>query len=119
MHKEQHSILTELMDQGYAGIDDRSKVQLLNQGIKTKELDVPKTQILSSAVLRSDFDGAVSLYKTFIEQMAPSNPTFQINETRTTYNRNDTNKWNRVKKSSDKKRSRDRDDDGGCRAQQT
>jgi hypothetical protein len=113
MHKEQHSILTELMDQGYAGIDDRSKVRLLNQGIKTKELDVPKTQILSSAVLRSDFDGAVSLYKTFIEQMAPSNPTFQINETRTTYNRNDTNKWNRVKKSSDKKRSRDRDDDGG------
>ena len=61
MHKEQHSILIELMDQGYDRIDDQSKVRLLNQGIKTKELDVPKTQILSTAVLCYDFDGAVSL----------------------------------------------------------
>eukprot|EP00978_Attheya_sp_CCMP212_P020484 scaffold58700_cov53-Attheya_sp.AAC.1 len=58
-------------------------VRLLNQGIKTKELDVPKSQIMASATLCQDFNACVSLYKDFIELNAPTNPTFNISETNT------------------------------------
>jgi hypothetical protein len=65
------------------GINGRTKVRLLNQGIKTKELDVPKSQIMASAALRQDFDACTSLYKDFIEANATINPTFNVSETAT------------------------------------
>jgi hypothetical protein len=43
IHTEQHSVLNELKDYGYAGIDDLSKVRHLLKGIKTTGLDVCKT----------------------------------------------------------------------------
>ena len=67
-HVNQHVILTGLVEHGYSGIDDRSKVQHLMAGIKTKVLDPVKTQIMASATLRNDFDACVNLYKDFIEQ---------------------------------------------------
>lgn len=71
-HKDQHSILQGLTTHGYAGIDDRSKVRRLMEGIKTTELDVVKTQIMSSATLRSDFDACCNLFQDFIIQRKPT-----------------------------------------------
>ena len=68
MHVDQHAILTGLVEHGYSGIDDRSKVRHLMVGISTKVLDPVKTQIMASATLRNDFDACVNLYKDFIEK---------------------------------------------------
>lgn len=65
---EQHHILTDLTRHGYAGIDPRSKVRYLMNGIKTKELDSVKTQIMADPKLRTDFDAAVNLYQDYIRQ---------------------------------------------------
>ena len=67
-HVDQHAILTGLVEHGYSGINDWSKVRHLMAGIKTKVLDPVKTQIMASAALRNDFDACVNLYKDFIEQ---------------------------------------------------
>ena len=68
LHVDQHHILEGLVEHGYAGIDERSKVRHLLDGIKTKELDVVRTRILSDAALRNDFDQCVNLYQDFINQ---------------------------------------------------
>lgn len=68
MHVDQHSILEGLKEYGYAGIDQHSKVRLLIDGIKTKDLDPVKTRIMSDVSLRNDFAGCVTLYKDFIAQ---------------------------------------------------
>eukprot|EP00978_Attheya_sp_CCMP212_P039980 scaffold213365_cov45-Attheya_sp.AAC.3 len=82
--KKQHTILANLEADGTRnGINGLTQVRLLNQGIKTKELDVPKSQIMASATLHQDFDACVSLYKDFIELNALTNPTFNISETKT------------------------------------
>ena len=51
MHIEQHTILEGLVCHGYLGIDARSKVRYLLDGIRTTELDSVKTQVLSSPAL--------------------------------------------------------------------
>mmetsp|Transcript_22939 Transcript_22939/g.32830 ORF Transcript_22939/g.32830 Transcript_22939/m.32830 type:complete len:90 (+) Transcript_22939:1103-1372(+) len=43
VHMDQHSFLEGLVDHGYAGIDERSKVRLLMDGIRTHEYDAVKT----------------------------------------------------------------------------
>ena len=63
---EAHTILKSLEDHGYQGIDERSKVRHLMNGIKTKSLDAVKTRIMSDVSLKSDFDGCVTLFKEFI-----------------------------------------------------
>ena len=50
-HVDQHQILSDLVQHGCAGIDDQSKVRYPLDGIKTKELDHVKTQIMASADL--------------------------------------------------------------------
>jgi len=67
-HKEQHHVLLSLETHGYQGVDERSKVRYLNDGIKTSRLDTVKATILSSSEYRSNFDICVTLYKDFIEQ---------------------------------------------------
>ena len=49
---------------------------------KTPKLDVPKTQIISSA-LCNDFDDAVSLHKDFIVQVSTVETTHNVSETKT------------------------------------
>ena len=68
MHVNQHAILTSLIEHGYSGIDDRSKVRHLMAGIKAKLMYPVKTQIMVSATLRNYFDACVNIYKDFIEQ---------------------------------------------------
>ena len=72
---DQHAILTGLEQYGYKGIDNRSKVRHLLEGIKTPELDAVKTQIMASPALRSDYDRCVSLYKDYISQRSSHSPT--------------------------------------------
>ena len=68
IHVDQHQILRNLTDHGYAGIDERSKVRHLLNGIKTKDLDPVKTRIMSDAGLRQDFDACVNLFQDFLVQ---------------------------------------------------
>jgi hypothetical protein len=65
---DQHLVLEGLTEFGYSGIDERSKVRHLMDGIKTDALDSVKTRIMSDAALRADFNACVSLYKDFISQ---------------------------------------------------
>jgi hypothetical protein len=69
IHTEQHAVLNGLKDYVYDGIDDSSKVHNLLKGIKTTELDVCKTQMITSPSLRDDLEASVELYFTFIKKM--------------------------------------------------
>ena len=73
LHVEQHSILEGLVEHGYSGIDDRSKVRFLLAGIKTDRLNAVKTQIMANPALRTDFAGCVTLFQDFISQVQSSN----------------------------------------------
>ena len=68
VHMDQHAILGGLVERGYAGIDARSKVRFLCNGIKVTSLDSVKTRIMSDEKLRSDFNACVNLFQDFIEQ---------------------------------------------------
>ena len=68
-HVDQHATLTGLVEHRYSGINDRSKVRHFMAGIKTKELDPVKTQIMASAALRNDFDACVNLYKDLLNKV--------------------------------------------------
>lgn len=85
VHKSQHSIMEGLVEHGYTGIDPRSKVRYLLDGIKTDKFDSVKTRIMSDAVLRNDFDACVTLYQDFIKQTSKlkSTPTVGISEIKT------------------------------------
>ena len=82
VHKSQHSIMEGLVEHGYTGIDPRSKVRYLLDGIKTDKFDSVKTRIMSDATLRNDFDSCVTLYQDFIKQTTKSRttPTVGISE---------------------------------------
>lgn len=73
-HVDQHQILTDLTRHGYAGIDPRSKVRYLLDGIKTNNLAAVKTQIMADARLRNDFDACVNLFQDFIKQQHHNEP---------------------------------------------
>ena len=66
MHQDQHTILQSLVQHGYAGIDEWSKVRHLLDGIKTNELDTAKGQIWASPTLQNNFDNCVTLFQDFI-----------------------------------------------------
>ena len=71
-----------LVEHGYTGIDPRSKVRCLLDGIRTDKFDSIKTRIMSNATLRTDFDACVTLYQDFIKQTSKSKktPTVGISE---------------------------------------
>ena len=69
LHKDQHSTLEGLTEHGYAGIDERSKVHYLLDGIKTDNLNIIKGQILATATLRNDFDACVTLFRDYLLQV--------------------------------------------------
>ena len=57
-----------LIEHGYTGIDSRSKVRFLLDGIKTDKFDAVETRIMSDEKLRSDFDSCVTLCQDNIPQ---------------------------------------------------
>ena len=73
VHVNQHAILEGLEDYGYAGIDPRSKVRHLIEGIKTPRLDAVKANIAANTDLRNDFDACVNLFKEWISTMPAGN----------------------------------------------
>ena len=86
VHKQQHAILEGLVDHGYAGIDKRSKVRYLLEGIKTDKFDAVKTRIMSDPILRTDFDACVTLYQDYIKQTSKTKTaanTINISELKT------------------------------------
>jgi len=82
---DQHAILEGLKQYGYSGIDARSKVRYLIDGIKTKDYDTVKAMIMASADLRKDFDACVNLFQDFIKQNTP-NRTSNISAVNVTKN---------------------------------
>jgi hypothetical protein len=56
-------VLNNLRHRGCAGINEASKVQRLNAGIKTNKLNAPKAQIMSSRALQDNFDDSVGLHR--------------------------------------------------------
>jgi hypothetical protein len=69
-----------LKDYGYAGIDDSSKVYHLLKGNKEMELDVCKTQVMTSPNLCDYVADNVELYSTFIKKMKAENPPWNVSE---------------------------------------
>ena len=80
MQVEQHEILNGLTKYGYFGINDGSKVHYLLGGIKTKDLDPVKVQIMASPGLRQDYEGCVNLYQDYIAQHAPNQRDYNISQ---------------------------------------
>jgi hypothetical protein len=80
IHTKQHSVLNDLKEYGYSGIDYSSKVRHLLKGIKTTELDVCKAQVMDSPTLRDDFPATVELYSTFIKKIKAENPQLNVSE---------------------------------------
>jgi hypothetical protein len=78
LHVEQHAVLEDLVQYGYSGIDEGSKVRYLVRGVKTQALDTVKASILASAVLRNDFTAASTLFKDFIDQTKSTQPEQEI-----------------------------------------
>lgn len=79
VHKQQHSIMEGLVEHGYTGIDPRSKVRYLLDGIKTDKFDAVKTRIMSDERLRLDFDGCVTLDQDYIRQTTKTRPNNTVN----------------------------------------
>ena len=73
IHMDQHAILEGLVRHGYAGIDPRTKVRHLMNGITPKELMPVQTQVFSTPALQTDFQAVVNLYKMTINSMKPPN----------------------------------------------
>ena len=65
-HVDQHIILEGLVQYGYAGIDKRTKVRHLMDGIKTTALDPVKSTIIATPEYRHDFDKCVGLFVDFL-----------------------------------------------------
>ena len=66
MHQDQHTILQSLVQHGYAGINEYSKVRHLLDGIKMNKLDTAKGQIWASPTLQNNFDDCLMLFQDFI-----------------------------------------------------
>ena len=66
VHLAQHQILVGLVEHGYQGMDNGTKVHHLTTGIKTDCLNVIKSNILASPALQRYFDKCVNLFKLFI-----------------------------------------------------
>ena len=79
VHKQQHSVMEGLVEHGYTGIDPRSKVRYLLDGIKTDKFDAVKTRIMSDEKLRLDFDACVTLYQDYIRQTTKTKPNATVN----------------------------------------
>jgi hypothetical protein len=75
-----------LKEQGYAGIDEVSKVRRLLDGIQFKPMEPCKLQIYSSPTLSTDFDACVDLINNFIlgAGLAYSEGNAQISSTTAT-----------------------------------
>jgi hypothetical protein len=68
VYTEQHSVLNVLVEYGYYGIDESSKVRTILKGITTPQYDDAKARILASTELKTNFARSIELYKDFIKE---------------------------------------------------
>ena len=68
IQKYRHHILEGIKENGHVGINPRSQVRHLIQGINITELDSVKAQIMMTVLLSTDYYGCVSMYRKFINQ---------------------------------------------------
>ena len=68
VHKEQYHVLISLEKHAYKGIDERSKVRHLIDGVKTAKLDTIKATILYISEYSISFENRVMFYEDFIKQ---------------------------------------------------
>jgi hypothetical protein len=66
--KEQHGILDQLREHGYAGRDETTKVRDLMNGIKTELLTPATSTILAKPEYLHNFDAAVAYIKSYMNQ---------------------------------------------------
>jgi hypothetical protein len=71
--------LNSMKESGYQGVDDRTAVRHLLDGIKDSSLDATKNSILASEQLRTSYDGCVALFLDFIAQKATSDKKLSLN----------------------------------------
>ena len=69
VYKDNNHFLYSLEGHVYKGVYESSKVRYLNNGIKKIKFNYYKAPILSSEYYCSNFDGAVNLYKYFIQNL--------------------------------------------------
>ena len=67
------------MEYDYTGIDPRSKVRFLLDGIKTDKFDAVKMRIMSDERLCSDIDLCVKLYQDYIRQTSKHKANAMVN----------------------------------------
>ena len=75
IQKDQHHILEGIKYHGHVRIIPRSQVRHFIEGIKITQFDAFKAEIMATASLRTDYDGCVSLYKTFINHSKKASPS--------------------------------------------
>ena len=80
---EQFTILNNLTEHGHSGIDARSQVRRLNDGIRVKELDTVKATILATPNLRTDLEGCITLYRDFIAQSKTLSNSLNVSTVKT------------------------------------
>ena len=78
IQKEQHTILGNLEENGYRGINERSKFWYLIAGIKSSTLNFVNTTALAYSPYCQDFDACVALYKDYIKQAQDIKVEFNI-----------------------------------------
>ena len=88
--KEQHTIMGGLNDHKHCGLDVRTKVTCLLDGIKTDSLDAVKSISMQDSKLLIDFEMCAAFYKDLIKQSRGD----QNNEARRVAEVGLHNKWN-------------------------
>jgi hypothetical protein len=69
VHVEQHAVLQGMMEYGYAGIDERTKVWYLLAGIKSSDLTPCTANLMATPDIRNSFDQTAGAIKDFINHM--------------------------------------------------
>jgi hypothetical protein len=69
VHVVQHAVLQGMMEYGYAGIDERTKVRYLLAGIKTSALTPCTANLMATPDIRNSFDRTAGAIKDFINHM--------------------------------------------------
>lgn len=68
VHMSLHLIMEGPVEHGCTGLDPRSKVWYLLDGIKTDKFNSYKTHIMSDATLQNNFDACVMFYRDFLNR---------------------------------------------------
>ena len=78
-HMDQHTILEKLVEHGYSGIDETSKIRHFSRGITDPEMETVKSSVSANIVNLDTFDKVVATYRTFIESKKHHTKDTKIN----------------------------------------